>query len=365
MIKSKLTQKMLKNILLKRLANKNMGTPIHLFDYNLPDELIARYPSQKRDGCRLLALDKENGDITDAIFSDIAHMLDSTSFLVVNNTKVRNARLEAWKISGGKSQLFITEVLSPHTFKALVKGSFKDGDVLNLLEGSVTLSEKLEDGVWLAKSETDINQIMSRYGHIPLPPYINRNDEPSDKEDYQTVYAKNEGSAAAATAGLHFSKELLDKLSKKGLEIIEITLDVGIGTFRPVKTPTIEEHVMHSERYEITSTAACKINELKEAGKKLIAVGSTSVRALEAAACAKGKVKSGCGSTDILIYPPYNFMMVDGMITNFHLPKSTLLAMTAAFGGYENVMKAYAHAVSEGYRFFSYGDAMLVRAGRL
>lgn len=343
-----------------------MGTPIDLFDYKLPEELIAKYPSERRDGCRLLVLDKENGNITDAIFSDIVHMLDSDCFLVVNNTKVRKARLEAWKKTGGKSQLFVTEILSPYAFKALVKGSFENGDILNLSDGFfVTLSEKLEDGVWLVKSETNINDIISKYGHIPLPPYINRNDEPSDKEDYQTVYAKNEGSSAAATAGLHFSKELLEKLKNKGVEIIELTLDVGIGTFRPVKTNTIEEHKMHSERYEISEAAADKINELKAAGKKLIAVGSTSVRALEAAAYSKGKVKSGCSETDILIYPPYTFMVIDGMITNFHLPKSTLLAMTAAFGGYDYVMKAYAHAVSDGYRFFSYGDAMMLKTGRL
>lgn len=338
-----------------------MATKVDKFDYNLPKELIALYPASKRDKCRLMVVDTVSRSIQNHIFSDIVNLLDDTSFLVVNNTKVRNARLHAKKVTGGASEVFVTDVMDNTHFKGLVRGKFKPGDKV-IAEGVYfTLLEKLTDGVWIIQAESDIEKIMQEKGHVPLPPYIDRMDTQQDKEDYQTVYAKYTGSSAAPTAGLHFTNELLSTLKDKGVEIIELTLDVGLGTFRPVKTEYMEDHEMHYERYFISDEAAEKINTLKSKGKKLTAVGSTSVRALETAADDKGIIKAGENSSNIFIMEPYNFKIVDNMITNFHLPKSTLLAMVTALGGYDLIMQAYHRAVQENYRFFSYGDAMYIK----
>lgn len=338
-----------------------MATKVDKFDYNLPKELIALYPASKRDKCRLMVVDTVSKSIQDHIFSDIVNLLDDTSFLVVNNTKVRNARLHAKKVTGGASEVFVTDVMDNTHFKGLVRGKFKPGDKV-IAEGVYfTLLEKLTDGLWIIQAESDIEKIMQEKGHVPLPPYIDRMDTQQDKEDYQTVYAKYTGSSAAPTAGLHFTNELLSTLKDKGVEIIELTLDVGLGTFRPVKTEYMEDHEMHYERYFISDEAAEKINTLKSKGKKLTAVGSTSVRALETAADDKGIIKAGENSSNIFIMEPYNFKIVDNMITNFHLPKSTLLAMVTALGGYDLIMQAYHRAVQENYRFFSYGDAMYIK----
>lgn len=338
-----------------------MATKVDKFDYNLPKELIALYPASKRDKCRLMVVDTVSRSIQDHIFSDIVNLLDDTSFLVVNNTKVRNARLHAKKVTGGASEVFVTDVMDNTHFKGLVRGKFKPGDKV-IAEGVYfTLLKKLTDGLWIIQAESDIEKIMQEKGHVPLPPYIDRMDTQQDKEDYQTVYAKYTGSSAAPTAGLHFTNELLSTLKDKGLEIIELTLDVGLGTFRPVKTEYMEDHEMHYERYFISDEAAEKINTLKSKGKKLTAVGSTSVRALETAANDNGIIKAGENSSNIFIMEPYNFKIVDNMITNFHLPKSTLLAMVTALGGYDLIMQAYHRAVQENYRFFSYGDAMYIK----
>lgn len=338
-----------------------MATKVDKFDYNLPKELIALYPASKRDKCRLMVVDTVSKSIQNHIFSDIVNLLDDTSFLVVNNTKVRNARLHAKKVTGGASEVFVTDVMDNTHFKGLVRGKFKPGDKV-IAEGVYfTLLEKLTDGLWIIQAESDIEKIMQEKGHVPLPPYIDRMDTQQDKEDYQTVYAKYTGSSAAPTAGLHFTNELLSTLKDKGVEIIELTLDVGLGTFRPVKTEYMEDHEMHYERYFISDEAAEKINTLKSKGKKLTAVGSTSVRALESAADDKGIIKAGENSSNIFIMEPYNFKIVDNMITNFHLPKSTLLAMVTALGGYDLIMQAYHRAVQENYRFFSYGDAMYIK----
>lgn len=338
-----------------------MATKVDKFDYNLPKELIALYPASKRDKCRLMVVDTVSRSIQNHIFSDIVNLLDDTSFLVVNNTKVRNARLHAKKVTGGASEVFVTDVMDSTHFKGLVRGKFKPGDKV-IAEGVYfTLLEKLTDGLWIIQAESDIEKIMQEKGHVPLPPYIDRMDTQQDKEDYQTVYAKYTGSSAAPTAGLHFTNELLSTLKDKGLEIIELTLDVGLGTFRPVKTEYMEDHEMHYERYFISDEAAEKINTLKSKGKKLTAVGSTSVRALETAANDNGIIKAGENSSNIFIMEPYNFKIVDNMITNFHLPKSTLLAMVTALGGYDLIMQAYHRAVQENYRFFSYGDAMYIK----
>lgn len=338
-----------------------MATKVDKFDYNLPKELIALYPASKRDKCRLMVVDTVSRSIQNHIFSDIVNLLDDTSFLVVNNTKVRNARLHAKKVTGGASEVFVTDVMDNTHFKGLVRGKFKPGDKV-IAEGVYfTLLEKLTDGLWIIQAESDIEKIMQEKGHVPLPPYIDRMDTQQDKEDYQTVYAKYTGSSAAPTAGLHFTNELLSTLKDKGVEIIELTLDVGLGTFRPVKTEYMEDHEMHYERYFISDEAAEKINTLKSKGKKLTAVGSTSVRALETAADDKGIIRAGENSSNIFIMEPYNFKIVDNMITNFHLPKSTLLAMVTALGGYDLIMQAYHRAVQENYRFFSYGDAMYIK----
>lgn len=338
-----------------------MATKVDKFDYNLPKELIALYPASKRDKCRLMVVDTVSKSIQNHIFSDIVNLLDDTSFLVVNNTKVRNARLHAKKVTGGASEVFVTDVMDNTHFKGLVRGKFKPGDKV-IAEGVYfTLLEKLTDGLWIIQAESDIEKIMQEKGHVPLPPYIDRMDTQQDKQDYQTVYAKYTGSSAAPTAGLHFTNELLFSLKDKGVEIIELTLDVGLGTFRPVKTEYMEDHEMHYERYFISDEAAEKINTLKSKGKKLTAVGSTSVRALETAADDKGIIRAGENSSNIFIMEPYNFKIVDNMITNFHLPKSTLLAMVTALGGYNLIMQAYRRAVQENYRFFSYGDAMYIK----
>lgn len=331
------------------------------FDYELPKELIALYPASMRDKCRLMTVDVNNSYISHGIFSDILSLIDDSYFLVVNNTRVRNARLSARKSTGGLSEIFVTDVVNVNRLKGLVRGKFKVGAELFVDDYVFHLISKDEDGIWEIESESNIYDVMEDKGHIPLPPYIDRQDNIQDRIDYQTVYAKETGSSAAPTAGLHFTDQLLSDLKSKGVEILEVTLDVGLGTFRPVKTEYMDDHIMHSERYFISEETADKINNLKGSGKKLIGVGSTSVRTLETASNGKGGVKSGEGYSQIFIKPPYNFQVVDNMITNFHLPKSTLLAMVTALGGYDLVMGAYREAVMEKYRFFSYGDAMYIK----
>lgn len=331
------------------------------FDYKLPDELIAYHPSGQRDKCRLMTVDVRNSSISHGLFSDILAKLDNNDFLVVNNTRVRNARLHAKKVTGGVSEIFITDVINSNKCFGLVRGKFKPGDTV-IGEGyPFKLISRDNEGIWEMECESDINKIMENHGHIPLPPYIARADSEQDKKDYQTVYAKETGSSAAPTAGLHFTEDLLSSLRNNGVEILELTLDVGLGTFRPVKTEYMDDHIMHRERYFISEETADKINELKSKGKRLTAVGSTSVRALETASNDKGIICSGESFSEIFIKPPYKFKVVDNMITNFHLPKSTLLAMVSALGGYNLIMDAYRQAVENGYRFFSYGDAMYIK----
>lgn len=340
-----------------------MSTPVSKFDFELPKELIALYPANQRDKCKLMVLDNSQVKelIEHKVFSDLIDLIDNNYFLVINNTKVMNARLKAEKITGGKSELFVTNVLDENHFEGMLRGKFKEGDVV-LSEGEeFKLISKKEDGIWLLESIRNIEAVMEEKGHVPLPPYINRADNEKDKVDYQTVFAKNIGSSAAPTAGLHFTVDLIEKLKNKGVEVLELTLDVGLGTFRPVKSEFMEDHIMHKERYEIKEDVAKRINCLKSEGKKLIAVGSTSVRALESAADENGLLKSGINYSKIFITPGYKFKIVDNMITNFHLPKSTLLAMVTALGGYEYVMRAYSDAINCNYNFFSYGDAMYIK----
>ena len=342
------------------------------FDYNLPENLIAQMPADKRENSKMLVLNRNNKTIEHKHFFDIVDYIDENSILVLNNTKVLPARLYGTKDTGAKIEVFLLEPKEGNRWSALVKPSkrIKPDTVITISdELKVKPLERLEDdGEWLVELiyEGDLFEILHKVGNIPLPPYIERKlttDELKqfDKERYQTVYAKDEGSVAAPTAGLHFTKEILKKLEDKGVEIAYVTLNVGLGTFRPVKCENILDHKMHSETFEITQEAADKINRAKAEGKKLIAVGTTTVRTLETAYQKFGCIKPCHDHSELFIYPPYEFKVVDNLITNFHLPKSTLLMLVSALAGKDFIFKAYQEAIENNYRFFSYGDCMYIK----
>ena len=345
------------------------------YDYELPEELIAQLPADKRENSRMLVLDKSNQTIEHKHFYDIVDLIDENSILVLNNTKVLPARLYGIKEeTGAKIEVFLLEKNdnSEKMWKCLIKPSKRvkpDTTITVCDELRVKVIKPLEDiGEWLVELIYDGNltDILHRVGNIPLPPYIERKLQTEDIkkldfERYQTVYAKDEGSVAAPTAGLHFTQEILDKLSAKGVEIVYVTLNVGMGTFRPVKCDRVEDHIMHSETFEITQDAADKINLAKQQGKSLIAVGTTSVRTLETAYQKYGCIKACHDSSKLFIYPPYEFKVVDKLITNFHLPKSTLLMLVSAFAGKDFIFRAYKEAIDNKYRFFSYGDCMFIK----
>ncbi len=341
-----------------------MKTSIKKFDFHLPEQLIAQYPPDKRGNSRLLALNKNSGEVSSRMFYEICDLLSDNDVLVLNNTKVLNARLLGEKSTGGKVEVFLLEELENRVFKALTKGKVKKDSIIHIKEHKIKIdSEADEDGIRTVEfMDSSPYEVMEKYGHTPLPPYIKRQDESLDKFRYQTVYSKSPGSVAAPTAGLHFTGEILKNLKNKGIEILEITLNVGIGTFRPVKTEFIEDHKMHREYYNISEEVAEKINFLKhKKNKNIVCVGTTTVRALESSADTEGRlVKHGNLSTDIFITPGYKFKITDKMITNFHLPKSTLFMMICAFAGYDNARRAYEYAIENKYRFFSYGDAMFI-----
>lgn len=339
----------------------DIKTPVADYDFYLPEELIAQTPAAVRGQSKLLVLDRKGGHIHDHIFTDIIDMLDDSCFLVVNSTKVMKARLYGKKPTGGVIELLVLEKLDDFTCLALTKGSVKAGTVLNFPIGHAVIESLNEDSTRTVRfTDTSLKQVMDSYGHLPLPPYIKREDTEEDASRYQTVYSAEEASVAAPTAGLHFTDDILDKIRAKGVKIFELTLDIGIGTFRPVKTDYLEDHDMHTEKYYISDETAKEVNTLKAEGKKLVAVGTTAVRALESASN-EGWVSGGYGETNLFIKPGYKFRTVDRMITNFHLPKSTLLVLVTMFAGHENTMNAYKHAVRERYRFFSYGDAMYIK----
>jgi S-adenosylmethionine:tRNA ribosyltransferase-isomerase len=333
---------------------------IETFNYSLPPELIAQEPASVRGGSRLLVCDRDSNSLSDKQFADIIDLLDDRHFIVVNNTQVVQARMPATKATGGKSELFFLAKIDEHNFTALVKGRMKAGDRLYLADDYVTLLADCGEGQWQIACEKPISELMARHGQLPLPPYIQRQPNSADDSRYQTVYAANDGSVAAPTAGLHFTESIMAALRQKGIEIIELTLHVGIGTFRPIKVDSLDEHIMHAESYTVSESAAERINQLKAAGKKLLAVGTTSVRTLEAATGEDGIIHAGSGSTQLFIRPGYSFKMVDSLLTNFHLPKSSLLVLVSALMGNDGRMQAYQHAVDKQYRFFSYGDAMLI-----
>ncbi|PCJ36957.1 MAG: tRNA preQ1(34) S-adenosylmethionine ribosyltransferase-isomerase QueA [Moraxellaceae bacterium] len=345
------------------------------FTYQLPDELIARYPAQSRSGSRLLVLDKDTGQVSDKQFLDIESLLQPGDLLVFNNTKVIPARMYGRKASGGKLEVLVERLLDDQSCLAHVRSSRspKPGSVIDIVDDqdqSVAQMEMVErQGALflLALKPTttehpqvkDMLSLLDAVGHMPLPPYIDRADEISDATRYQTVYAKTPGAVAAPTAGLHFDDELLQRLTAKGINSGFATLHVGAGTFQPVKADDIRDHAMHSEWLEVSAELVQQVKDTKANGGRVIAVGTTSVRCLESAA-ASGEISTFTGDTNIFIYPGYEFRIIDGLLTNFHLPESTLIMLVSALAGREAVLLAYDHAVAEQYRFFSYGDAMFI-----
>ena len=336
------------------------------FDYNLPEELIAQVPIQKRDESRLMVVDREKRTIEDKVFRDIIDYLEPGDCLVRNNTKVIPARLYGKKDTGANVEFVLLKQLDGDIWESIVRpgNKLKPGSKVIFGDGllKAEILDVLEDGTRKVKFEYDgiFNEILDQIGLMPLPPYIHESLKENDR--YQTVYAKYEGSAAAPTAGLHFTPELLKKIEEKGIKIANVTLHVGIGTFRPVKEENIEEHKMHTEHFYIKQEDADKINETKKNGKKVIAVGTTSCRVLETVADENtGLVKKVEADTGIYIYPGYKFKCIDGLITNFHLPKSTLLMLVSALADRKLILEAYNKAVEEKYRFFSFGDAMFIK----
>lgn len=354
----------------KRLKTKNK-MQLSDFDYTLPEELIAQTPSEKREECKMMVLDKNSQTIENKHFYNIVDYLDENCILVLNNTKVIPARLFGHKDTGALIETFLLKDKGNKQWEALIKPSkrVKDGTIVKIADClSAKMLENLGDGKWLIELIYDgiLYEILDKVGNIPLPPYIERkmtDDERKnlDYERYQTVYAKNEGSVAAPTAGLHFTEEILEQLKNKGVEIAYVNLTVGLGTFRPVKCENILEHKMDSEEFEISQETADAINKAKSKGKKLVAVGTTTVRTLETAYQQFGEIKACKSASQLFIYPPYEFKVVDNLITNFHLPKSTLLMLVSALEGKDFIFKAYEEAIKEKYMFYSYGDCMLLK----
>ncbi len=344
------------------------------FDYELPEELIAQFPCEKRDNSKMLVLDKTDRSVQHKHFYDIVDFLDENCVLILNNTKVIPARLFGEKEgTGARIEIFLLKAQEGKTWEVLIKPSkrVKPGTRIKVSdELSVVVKGPLEDdGKWLVELEYEGNvfEILHRVGNIPLPPYIERkmtSDELKklDFERYQTVYAQNEGSVAAPTAGLHFTEDVLDKLRAKGVEIGYVTLNVGLGTFRPVKCENVLDHKMDSETFEISEETAQLINRAKAQGKKLVAVGTTTVRTLETAYKIYGKIQACQDASTLFIYPPYEFKVVDNLITNFHLPKSTLLMLVSALMGKDFIFDAYKEAIANKYRFYSYGDCMYLQS---
>ena len=332
------------------------------FHFELPDELIARTPAQERRGSRLLCLDGPTGALAHRQFADLPQLVNPGDLLVFNDTRVIPARLFARKASGGKLEILIERVLDEHRALAHIRSSKspKPGSEILLEDDTALQMAARHDALFELEFPAEgVLPVLERLGHMPLPPYIDRPDDDSDKERYQTVYSRNAGAVAAPTAGLHFDEEMLAALREKGVETAFVTLHVGAGTFQPVRVDNIFEHQMHSEVLHVPESVCRAVADCRARGGKVIAVGTTSVRALESAA-AGGELVPTVGETDIFIYPGYRFRVVDRLITNFHLPESTLMMLVSAFAGYRHTMAAYRAAVQEKYRFFSYGDAMLI-----
>jgi S-adenosylmethionine:tRNA ribosyltransferase-isomerase len=340
------------------------------FDFDLPDALIARYPQPERTASRLLTMNGNSGELNHKHFTDVLDLINPGDLLVFNNTRVIPARLFGQKASGGKLEVLVERLLDEHTILAHVRSSKspKPGTQLLLGENQEFSAEMVarHDALFELHfdGELTVLEILERIGHMPLPPYIDRPDEDADKERYQTVYNARPGAVAAPTAGLHFDQNLLDALTAKGVEFAFVTLHVGAGTFQPVRVDDILDHHMHSEYVEVPQEVVDAIAAARTRGGRIVAVGTTSVRSLESAA--QDALKNGTelvpffGDTEIFIYPGYQFQLIDALITNFHLPESTLIMLVSAFAGYEHTMNAYKAAVENEYRFFSYGDAMFI-----
>jgi len=359
-------------------------------DYNLPQELIAQRPLERRDASRLLVLDRRRGLVEDRVFADFPNLLRGDELLVCNNARVIPARLFG-KRAGlhsqpasksiahehlqGRVEVFLAKRLSADTWEALVRPGRKLPVGERIIFGQGALEgEILERGElgqrtiqFRSANTAEVDALLESLGHVPLPPYIERDDEVSDRSRYQTIFAKQPGAVAAPTAGLHFTPEILEAVRARGVETCELTLDVGLGTFQPIHVEDLKDHVMHGERYEISPATASKINNARQSGRRILAVGTTVVRALEDAAVRAANdsssetVAAGPAEAKLFITPGFSFQIVDELLTNFHLPRSTLLALVCAFAGREQVMRAYRHAVEAKYRFYSYGDCMLIR----
>jgi S-adenosylmethionine:tRNA ribosyltransferase-isomerase len=341
------------------------------FHYQLPPGLIARYPLAQRSNSRLMVLDRGTGAVAHHYFHELLDFLREDDLLVFNDTRVIPARLWGRKMSGGSVELLIERLTGTHTALAHIRASKtpRTGSTIQLFRerGGSEAAHQLtvtgrEGDLYLVSSQggTALADMLQDIGHMPLPPYIDRADESIDRERYQTVYARREGAVAAPTAGLHFTREMMEQLEARGIGKATVTLHVGAGTFQPVREDDIEQHVMHREWVEVDEAACNAVRETRARGGRVIAVGTTAVRALEAASLANGEVQPFCQDTDIFIYPGYVFRTVDAILTNFHLPESTLLMLVSAFAGRERIMQAYSNAIEEKYRFFSYGDAMFI-----
>jgi S-adenosylmethionine:tRNA ribosyltransferase-isomerase len=339
------------------------------FDYPLPEDLVAHHPTGRRDESRLLVLDRRTGSLTDRLFPDLLEYFVEGDALVVNDTRVFPARLRGRKPTGAAAEVLLLRPLpgdpEGRTWEALVRpgGKLKPGRVVEIADAfQVVVEDSFDDGsrrVRLAGTE-DPWDLIERHGEIPLPPYIRRPGEAADRERYQTVYARERGSVAAPTAGLHFTAGLLEQIEALGVSVVPVTLHVGVGTFRPVDAERVEDHRMHAERFELSEATARALNRTRDAGRRVWAVGTTSARTLESAMAPDATFGPARGWTDLFIHPPYDFKAVDVLLTNFHLPRSSLLMLVAALAGRDRVLEAYRHAIERRYRFYSYGDAMLV-----
>ena len=339
---------------------------MNLSDFNFPFDpsLVAKHPVHPRDHARLLVLKREQGHMVDRQVKDLPELLQSGDLLVVNDTKVIPARLCGKKVpSGGRIEMLFVKAIDATHAEVLIKGRVGIGQVVEFQgSGQAEVVEKQSGGIvirWLGPG--DLQKHLQQYGELPLPPYLKRESELRDQDDYQTMFANVEGAVASPTAGLHFTPTLLQALLEKGIRCAKVTLHVGLGTFQPVKTEVVEEHQMHAEWFEVSEDVVAQIQEVRLRGGRVVAVGTTVARSLESAVNEEGEIRAGAGETEIFILPGFQFRVVDVLMTNFHFPETTLLMLVSAFAGRETVRDAYAHAVQERYRFYSYGDAMLIQ----
>jgi S-adenosylmethionine:tRNA ribosyltransferase-isomerase len=334
------------------------------FDYDLPTQLIAQVPARERSGSRLLHLEGRTGELRDLVFPDIGRLIDTHDVVVLNDTRVIKARLFGRRKTGGKVEVLIERVLAPDEVLAQMRASHlpRAGEMLTLADNVEATVVRRQGGFFHLKLDcADVFGVLERHGAVPLPPYIEHEPDAGDEARYQTVYARSPGAVAAPTAGLHFDERMLETLRLRGVALAYVTLHVGAGTFQPVRAENLAEHEMHSEWYDVPQATIDALRAARVRGGRVLAVGTTTLRALET--CAARDLRAGVGETKLFIVPGYRFRVVDRLLTNFHLPRSTLLMLVSAFAGIDNIRRAYAHAIAEDYRFYSYGDAMLIEKG--